>query len=149
MKIEYLPYSNENKVEFLSLVHILYIEDPEGEAITDEKIVSTINFLTENTKNGEILLFSGNGIILGYTILIYYWSNEFGEQIIFIDELYVKNEYRGKKIGSKFLKYLFNKKKDNFKAVFLEVFQSNNRAFDFYIKNGFVKNEGIYLEHVL
>ncbi|MFN8673466.1 MAG: GNAT family N-acetyltransferase [Candidatus Sericytochromatia bacterium] len=149
MKIEYLPYSNENKVEFLSLVHSLYIEDPEGESITDEKIVSTINFLTENTKNGEILLFSGNGIILGYTILIYYWSNEFGGQIIFIDELYVKNEYRGKKIGSKFLKYLFNKKKDNFKAVFLEVFQSNNRAFDFYIKNGFVKNEGIYLKHVL
>ena len=149
MDIKYLPYLDEYKSEFLSLVHNLYIEDPEGEIMTDEKIVSTIHFLSENPKNGKIILFLENSIILGYSILIYYWSNEFGGQIIFVDELYLKSDYRNKNIGTNFLKYLFSKKDDNFKAVLLEVFPSNKRAFDFYTRNGFVKNEGNYLKRVL
>ena len=149
MEIKYLPYLEEYKSEFLSLVHNLYNEDPDGEIMTDEKIVSTIDFLSENPKNGEIILFQEMGIILGYSILIYYWSNEFGGQIIFVDELYLKSDYRNKNIGTNYLHYLFSKKVDNFKAVFLEVFPSNKRAFDFYIKNGFVKSESNYLKRVL
>ena len=35
MKIKYSPYLDDYKSEFLSLVHNLYSEDPEGEPMTD------------------------------------------------------------------------------------------------------------------
>jgi ribosomal protein S18 acetylase RimI-like enzyme len=61
----------------------------------------------------------------------------------------LKTEYRNKNIGTNFLQYLFNKKVGNYKAILLEVFPSNKRAFDFYVRNGFVKKEGSYLKYTL
>lgn len=149
MQIEYQSYQAKNRSELVSLIHSLYNEDPDGEAMTDDKIAATIQFLSDNPRSGEILLFTKNETVLGYSILINYWSNEFGGLILFVDELYLKSEYRNKNIGTDFLKFIFNKKNEGYKALFLEVFPSNNRAYDFYIRNGFFENEGSNLRYVL
>jgi ribosomal protein S18 acetylase RimI-like enzyme len=148
MNIQYLPYKNKHKSEFLSMVHGLYNSD-EGEAMSNQKITATTDFLSKNPKNGQILIFTEDETVIGYSILIYYWSNEFGGQIIFVDELYLKDSHRNKNIGTNFLNYLFQKKNEGFKAIFLEVFPSNKRAFDFYTRNGFMKTTGDYLKYSL
>lgn len=139
--IQYLPYSAEYKNDFFSLVHALYTEDPGGEKITDEKIAGTIGYFLHYPENGEILIFTENKVAVGYAILLYQWSNEFGGRVIIIDELYLKNEHRNKGIGAAFLKNLSAKKEDDFKAIFLEVQPANKKAVSFYIKNGFAKTE--------
>lgn len=139
--IQYLPYKAEHKNEFFSLVHALYTEDPEGEKMTDEKIAGTIDYFLHYPQNGEVLIFTENKIVIGYAILLYQWSNEFGGRVITIDELYLKNDLRNKGTGAAFLKTLSAKKEADFKAIFLEVQPANKKAMSFYIKNGFVKSE--------
>jgi ribosomal protein S18 acetylase RimI-like enzyme len=149
MNIQYIPYREEHRNELLDMVHGLYTDDSEGEKMTDEKVLATIAFLSNNPDSGDLLIFTEDNAVIGYSILVYYWSNEFGGRIILVDELYLKDSHRSKSIGSNYLGYLFAKKDEDFKAVYLEVFPSNQRAFDFYIRNGFVKIKGNYLKHTL
>lgn len=69
---------------------MLYKEDLVDEQITDEKISKTIRELDNNPRRGKIIIFEKASIVIGYVILIFYWSNEFGGDILQIDELYVK-----------------------------------------------------------
>ena len=149
MNIQYCPYSSEDQDELFMMIHHLYDEETEGEQMSDEKIKSTIQFLSDNAQRGKIVVFKDGGLVLGYSILIYYWSNEFGGEIVFIDELFLKAEYRSKKIGSDFLRHTIEQSQSKFKAIFLEVFPSNEKAFQFYTRNGFVRIESRFLKYTL
>ncbi len=50
-----------------------------------------------------------NGEIAGYGMLAKSFSTEFGKPCIWIEDLYVKEKYRGKKLGSSFLKFVQDK----------------------------------------
>jgi ribosomal protein S18 acetylase RimI-like enzyme len=149
MTISYQPYSNEYATEFHALVTGLYDHSPEGQPMNADKIEATIEYLTRNPDKGSIILFIQQGQVAGYSILIPYWSNEYGGQILFVDELFVKEEHRNQKIGSHFLQYLFQKKAHGFKAILLEVFPSNTQAYNFYTRNGFEPNAGKFMRYVL
>jgi len=149
MNIRYTPYSIEHRDELFSMIHHLYHEETEGEPMYDEKIKATIQFLTDNAQRGKILVFKDEELVVGYSILVYYWSNEFGGEIVFIDELYLKPEYRSRSIGTDFLQYIVQASQAKFKAIFLEVFPSNEKAFRFYTRNGFVRIESRFLKYTL
>ncbi len=117
MTISYQPYSPEHAAEFQALVKGLYDHSPEGQPMSAPKIEATIEYLTRNPDKGSIILFIRHGQVAGYSILIPYWSNEYGGQILFVDELFVKEEFRNQNIGSHFLQYLFQKKAHGFKAI--------------------------------
>lgn len=106
----------------------MYREDPEGKLIFDEKINRTFNELTKHPDNGTIMIIEADSKIIGYSILINFWSNEHGGNILDIDELYIKSNYRGKGIGSKFIQYLIDNKFNNSVAVRLETMPSNNKV---------------------
>ncbi|HQQ98403.1 MAG TPA: GNAT family N-acetyltransferase [Cyclobacteriaceae bacterium] len=149
MNIDYQPYSPQYAAEFQSLVQGLYDHSPEGQPMKPGKVEATIEYLTRNPDKGNIILFLRHDIVVGYSIIIPYWSNEYGGQILFVDELFVKEEYRSQKIGSHFLQHLFQKKAEGFKAILLEVFPSNTLAYSFYARNGFEPNAGKYMRHLL
>lgn len=149
MNIDYQPYSPLYAAEFQSLVHGLYDHSPEGQPMKPHKIDATIEYLTRNPDKGSIILFLRHDTVVGYSILIPYWSNEYGGQILFVDELFIKEEYRNQKVGSHFLQYLFQNKAHGFKAILLEVFPSNTQAYNFYTRNGFEPNAGKFMRHVL
>jgi hypothetical protein len=44
--------------------------------------------------------------LLGYALLIPYWSNEFGGVLLFVDELFVLREVRNRGIGHSFFRFL-------------------------------------------
>ena len=63
------------------------------------------------------------------------FSTEFGKPCIWVEDLYLKPEYRGKGIGSQFFEYLDQNYTD---CIFrLEVEEENERAIHVYEKNGF------------
>lgn len=149
MSITYIPYTADHDAEFKSLVNGLYDHSPEGQPMKPHKIEATIEYLTRNPDKGSIILFLSHDNVVGYSILIPYWSNEYGGQILFVDELFVKEEYRNHKVGSHFLQYLFQKKAHGFKAILLEVFPSNTQAYNFYTRNGFEPNAGKFMRYLL
>lgn len=75
------------------------------------------------------------GEICGYTMIAKSYSTEFGKMCIWIEDLYLKEPYRGCGIGSRVLQFII----DRFPACIfrLEVEEENERAIATYKKNGF------------
>ncbi len=83
----------------------------------------------------EGYMFISDKKVLGYAMLVKSYSTEFGKQCIWIEDLYIKEEYRGKHIGTKFFEFLFETYKD---VLFrLEVEDENTHAISLYKKSGF------------
>lgn len=83
----------------------------------------------------EGFVFEENGEILGYGMIAKSFSTEFGKPCIWVEDLYLKPEYRGQGLGSKFFEYLEQNYTD---CIFrLEVEEENERAIHVYEKNGF------------
>lgn len=73
--------------------------------------------------------------IQGYAMVAKSFSTEFGKPCIWIEDIYIKDEYRGLGIGSLFLKYIERKYPN---SVFrLEVESENERAVNLYNKHGY------------
>lgn len=83
----------------------------------------------------EGYIFENAEDIHGYAMVAKSFSTEFGKPCIWIEDIYVKDAYRGLGIGSLFLKFIESKYPN---AVFrLEVEAENERAVNVYKKCGY------------
>ncbi len=83
----------------------------------------------------EGYLFEENGLIQGYAMVAKSFSTEFGRPCIWVEDLYIKENFRGAGIGSLFLEFI---EKNYPRTVLrLEVEEENGRAVKVYEKNGF------------
>lgn len=137
MKISYKPFETNDLPELITMVHALYLADGEPEKMTNDKINNTVSFLSAHPGHGEIILFWTETEVVGYAILINYWSNEFGGNVLYIDELFVKEAFRNQRIGTDFIRHLISSRYNNCKALSLEVVGINDRALALYRKLGF------------
>ena len=83
----------------------------------------------------EGFVFEENGEILGYGMIAKSFSTEFGKPCIWIEDLYIKPEFRGQGIGSAFFSHIEKKYPNHIYR--LEVEEENERAICVYKKNGF------------
>lgn len=83
----------------------------------------------------EGYMFEADGQIQGYAMAAKSFSTEFGKPCIWIEDLYIKEEYRGLGLGSRFLNYI--KQKYPASILRLEVEKENARAVRVYEKSGF------------
>jgi len=83
----------------------------------------------------EGYIFEDKDTIQGYAMVAKSFSTEFGKPCIWIEDIYIKNEYQGMGIGSLFLKYIEGKYPDA--ILRLEVEAENERAVHVYKKCGF------------
>ncbi len=137
MYISYKPFEAQYLPELNIMIHDLYLADGEPEKMTDDKINNTVSFLSTHPGHGEIILFCDETEAVGYAILINYWSNEFGGNVLYIDELYVKEAFRNQQIGTDFIRHLVSSGYNNCKALSLEVVGINDRALALYQRLGF------------
>ena len=94
-------------------------------------------FISDENLGKSYLIFVDNEIV-GYTIITYVFSFEYKGKIAFIDELYIKETYRGKGIGSEIIKFIKNEcHKLKLKLIYLEVENHNLKAQKLYIANDF------------
>lgn len=83
----------------------------------------------------EGFIFEKEKEIAGYGMIAKSFSTEFGKPCIWIEDLYLKEEYRGEGIGSSFFAYL--EKEYPGSIMRLEVEEDNTRAVAVYRKNGY------------
>ena len=73
--------------------------------------------------------------IQGYAMIAKSFSTEFGKPCIWIEDLYIKEEYRGLGLGNLFMEFITTEYED---CIFrLEVEEENERAMKLYKKCGF------------
>ena len=70
-------------------------------------------------------------------MLIPYWSNEFGGTLLFVDELFVDEAFRGRGIARSFLAFVAEQRPYQAVALALEVTPRNVRARALYESLGF------------
>ncbi len=149
MNITYKPFNDKYLPELITMVHALYLADGEPEKMTDDKINHTVAFLCAHPGHGEILLFYSESEVVGYAILINYWSNEFGGNVLYIDELFIKEAFQNQRVGTDFIRHLIRSRYNNCKALSLEVVCMNDRAFELYKRLGFQPSPNRTLRYVV
>ena len=85
----------------------------------------------------EGLVFRAHGGIAGYAMLAKSFSTEFGGTCIWIEDLYMKPEYRGGGIGTQFFGYLEKTYQGKAVLLKLEVERGNTWAIEVYKKCGY------------
>ena len=87
---------------------------------------------------GHVFLILSADEIAGYTVLTFGYSLEFHGRDAFVDELFLREEYRGRGIGNRALEFLAGVCAENgVNALHLEVERSNTPAQAAYRKFGF------------
>jgi GNAT superfamily N-acetyltransferase len=76
--------------------------------------------------------------VAGYCILTFAFSFEYGGKIAFIDELYIREKFRGKGIGKASVEFLKSGAAElSLKLLYLEVEHHNSNAQKLYLSAGF------------
>lgn len=135
--------------DVVAMMSALYRDDPAQSPPSPARFPITIEFLLSNPDRGRIILIERDTDLLGYAILIPYWSNEFGGTLLFIDELYVNPSARGQGIGRAFFAFIESDRPFNPTALALEVSPTNNRARRLYESIGFTRRTSTTLTRQL
>lgn len=146
MEISFRKFTSSDKGVLAEMILGLYTEDPSDKIVDIQKIERTFESLLKEPTRGTIVLFEKGDQIAGYSILINFWSNEFGGNILIIDELFVQKEFRSQGIASRFIQYLVDTRFNDSVALQLEVTPDNHRALALYKSLGFKKHKNDYYD---
>ena len=143
MDIEFKPYQKTDHADLSEMIFSLYREDPEGEPITASKIDATVAESQNSPEKAAIYMITKDNQNIGCAILVYFWSNEFGGNILTIDELYIKEKHRDQGVATAF--FSFVERFENKVALQLETTPSNQRASALYKRLGFVPAQNTHM----
>lgn len=87
----------------------------------------------------EIYLLEYEGEPAGYGLTARTFSQEAGGQILWIEELYIREAFRSKGLGREFFSYIEEKNKGRITRIRLEVEEENTRAVSLYERLGYEK----------
>jgi GNAT superfamily N-acetyltransferase len=103
--------------------------------IPEENILTSFDLFLAGTPYGDAFIFESEGQTVGYGVLAYTHSQEAGGRVVWIEEIYVKDEYRGRGFGAEFLEFV--KKNIPARRYRLETEPENERAAALYRRHGF------------
>jgi GNAT superfamily N-acetyltransferase len=133
------------EAEVLAMMEALYGEDEAASGVDRARFPLTIRTLVLDPSRGRIVLFEEEISVQGYAVLIPFWSNEFGGNLVLIDELFVKAEARSRGIGRGFLEFVANSRPFDAVGAILEVSPRNSRARRLYESAGFALRRNVTL----
>jgi len=144
LDITFTHYAESDFNDLREMIFGLYEEDSYGLPMTEEKIIKTSSQSICHPEKVQIYMIRGGEASIGYGILVFSWSNEYGGDIIYIDELYIKKEYRNRKAGSRFIRYILESNKNAVQFA-LETTPANKDALRFYKSLGFEVSPNAYM----
>ena len=112
---------------------------------SEEIFANNVDNCLKNSPYLEGYVFVIDEKVIGYGMLAKSFSTEFGSECIWIEDIYIEEEYRHQGIGSNFLQFVKDSYAD--KVLRLEAESDNDKAIATYEKNGFKKLP--YMELVL
>ena len=134
----------QDKNEVIEMMTVFYASEAVSTNGSREIFESDFDNCINSCPYLEGYVFEENNNICGYAMVAKSFSTEFGKPCIWIEDLYIKEEYRHKKLGSLFFDFLKENYKDTIQR--LEVDKNNVFAIKAYKKNNF--DEVDYLQFI-
>lgn len=124
-----------DREEILNMMRVFYTSPAVLSNGSEEIFNADIDNCISDSPYLEGYVFEKNGKTVGYGMVAKSFSTEFGKRCIWIEDIYLKDNYRGIGIATEFFKLLEDKYSD---CIFrLEAEEENERAIGVYRKNGF------------
>jgi diamine N-acetyltransferase len=140
MNIQYVPATEKDTALLLDMMARFYAIDGYhfDEAVSRKNLAAFIY----GEHLGRIWLIENNGEIIGYVVLTFCFSFEFKGRTAFVDELFLKESFRGKGIGGMVLDFIDEHAKElGLAALHLEVERHNEKGKKLYVNKGFKEHE--------
>lgn len=131
-----------DKIEVLSMMQEFYSSDLVFTNGSIQIFENDFDNCINNSPYLEGFVFEKENQILGYAMLAKSFSTEFGKQCIWLEDIYLKKEFRGMGITPQFFEFIEKTYANS--ILRLEVEKENTHAYHVYKKTGF--NELPYLE---
>lgn len=126
---------SEDRDIVMEMMRVFYASPAVLSNGSDEIFENDIENCVNDCPYLEGYVFEDQGEIQGYGMVAKSFSTEFGKPCMWIEDIYIQEPYRGRRIGSQFLQYI--EKKYPHAILRLEVELENERAVHTYEKNGF------------
>ena len=125
----------KDKPSVIGMMRVFYTSAAVLSNGSDEIFSNDIENCVNDSPYLEGYIIEDSKEIQGYAMIAKSFSTEFGKSCIWIEDLYIKDSYRGLGIGSLFMDFITKKYAD---TIFrLEVEEENERAVKVYEKCGF------------
>ncbi len=125
----------EDKPAVMEMMHTFYSSPAVWTNGSKQIFENDIAHCLSDSPYLEGFIFEREGQILGYGMIAKSFSTEFGKPCIWIEDIYIKPDFRGQGIASAFFQHLNANFQD---CIFrLEVEPENTKAIRTYEKNGF------------
>lgn len=102
----------------------------------------TLREIISDGSLGRVYLVAAGGEVAGYAVITFGFSLEYGGRDAFVDEIFVREEHRGRGLGKGCLRFVAGACRDlGIRALHLEVGRRNTRAQALYRREGFVEQD--------
>ena len=133
----------------LDLMHGLQQDDPWSVPFREAEVRKSLCELLVTPSAGRAFLIRHDQLPIGYLVLSFGFSLEYGGKNAWIDELFIRPDFRGKGIGSQALDFAAQTARElGAKVLHLEV-NRGNPAIDLYRRNGFKDHDRFLLSKSL
>ena len=135
MDFKIIKMTSDHKAEVMEMMRAFYASEAVLTNGSDEIFSADVDECVGDSPYAEGYVFESSGEIIGYSMLAKSYSTEYGKRCIWIEDIYLKEEYRGRGFGSEFFSFLDESYPD---VLFrLEAEEENERAIHVYNKSGF------------
>lgn len=126
-----------DKSDFIKMCFDFYNTDGVDHVIPISNMEKTFDLLIEDSDFAKAYVYEKNNKPAGYILLALTYSNEAGGTVVWLDEIYVKPEFRSQGIGSELIDFVIDKYKNKVARFRLEITDSNIGAKKLYLSKGF------------
>jgi ribosomal protein S18 acetylase RimI-like enzyme len=140
MSVAFRPGGPADEATLLELMREFY--RGEGMAWDEPLARAALAGVLADASRGGAVLIEADARVAGYLVVCFGWSLEFQGRDAFVDELYVREPFRGRGLGTRALEVAADLcRAHGVRALHLEVERRNVRAQEVYRRAGFVDRE--------
>ena len=135
MNLSIDPMREGDREEVLSMMRLFYASDAVSTNGSEEIFAADFAACLDDDPTLTGYVFRLDGAVAGYAMLAKGFSTEFGRPALWIEDIYLKEAYRGQGIGKAFFAFL----ERNYPGTLfrLELEPENEAAYALYQKSGF------------
>ncbi len=121
---------------YLELARAFYQSEAVLHPVPECHLERTFEAVIAGSPYVRCLVFEENGVVMGFALLAITWSQEAGGEVVWVEELFVHPQYRGRGLGTTFFRWL-EEQYPRAARFRLEIEPDNKGAEELYRRMGF------------